>query len=119
MVLPQGRSEERLLESFQLTGLHAFRAARTGFCAISRTLPVHIIHQKVFRWESRSDLGENLHEVPKADELAVQISVQSRDYSGIWLCSCFHPFKALSSWVLLWHSNKILLTEILSMFISE
>lgn len=33
MVLLEGRSEERLLESFQLTGFHAFRAARTGFCA--------------------------------------------------------------------------------------
>lgn len=59
--------KSRLLESFQLTGFHAFRAARTGFCAISRTLPVHIIHQKIFGWESRSDLGENLHEIPKAD----------------------------------------------------
>lgn len=83
--------KSRLLESFQLTGFHAFRAARTGFCAITRTLPVHTTHQTFFRWESRSDLGENLHD-PKTDKPAVQISVQSTNYNRRWALLLFPSF---------------------------
>lgn len=89
VVLFEGRNEEQAAWIISTDWFPCLQSCQNRLLCHFQDSACTYYTPKNFGWESRSDLSESLHEVPKADELAVQINVQSRDYYRQWALFLF------------------------------